>query len=69
MANKPTHISRSLIDHVYIKKALMEEFFTNITIESIYFSDLDAVRIGTQKIMLILILLHKICYNQVRKKN
>ena len=23
MANKPTHISGSLIDHVYIKKALM----------------------------------------------
>ena len=28
--NKPTHISGSLIEHVYIKKALMEEFFTNV---------------------------------------
>ena len=30
MVNKPTHISGSLIEHVYIKKALMEEFFTNV---------------------------------------
>ena len=45
MLNKPTHISGSLIDHVYIKKALMEEFVTNITVEKIYFSDQVAVRI------------------------
>ena len=49
MVNKPTHISRSLIDHVYIKKALMEEFFTNVTVENIYFSDHDAVRITIEK--------------------
>ena len=30
IVNKPIHISRSLIDHVYIKTALMEEFFTNL---------------------------------------
>ena len=30
IVNKSIHISRSLIDHVYIKKALMEEFFTNV---------------------------------------
>ena len=35
MVNKPTHISGSLTDHVYIKKALMEEFFTNVTVENI----------------------------------
>ena len=28
IVNKPTHLSGSLIDHVYIKKALMEEFLT-----------------------------------------
>ena len=28
MVNKPTHISGSLVDHIYIKKDLMEEFFT-----------------------------------------
>ena len=29
--NKPTHISGSLIGHVYIKKTLMEEFSTKAT--------------------------------------
>ena len=33
------------MDHVCIKKSLMEEFFTNRTVENIYFSDHDAVRI------------------------
>ena len=46
--NKPTHISGSLIEHVYLKKDLMEEFFTNAT-ENIYFSDHDAVRIKIHK--------------------
>ena len=34
---------------VYIKKSLIEEFFTNGTIENIYFSDHDAVRIIIEK--------------------
>ena len=38
-------MSGSLIDYVYIKKSLMEEFFTNVTVENICFSDYDAVRI------------------------
>ena len=42
MANKLTHISGSLIDLICIKKALMVEFFTNVTVENIYFSDHDA---------------------------
>ena len=41
--NKPTHISGSLTDHVYIKKTLMEEFSTNETVKNIYFSDHDAL--------------------------
>ena len=49
MVNKPTHISGSLIDHVFIKKDLMEEFFTNATVENIYFSDHDAIRILIEK--------------------
>ena len=49
MVNKPTQISGSLIDHVYIKKSLHEEFFTNATAENIYFSNHDAVRIITEK--------------------
>ena len=35
--NKPTHISEFLIDHDYIMKALMEEFFTNVTVGNIFF--------------------------------
>ena len=49
MGNKATHISGSLIDHVCIKKALMTEFFTNVTVANIYFSDHDAVRITIEK--------------------
>ena len=49
MVNKPTHISGPFIDHVYIKKALMKEFFTNVTVENIYFSDHDTVRIAIHK--------------------
>ena len=49
MASKPTHISGSLIDHVYIKKTLMEEFSTSVTVENIYFSDHDALRIVIKK--------------------
>ena len=47
--NKPTYITGSLIDHVYINKALTEEFFTNVTVENSYFSDHDDVRIATEK--------------------
>ena len=37
MVNKPTHTSGSLIYHACTKKALMEEFFINMTVENIYF--------------------------------
>ena len=37
MLNKPAHISGSFIDSAYIRKALMEEDFTNITVENIFF--------------------------------
>ena len=47
----------------------MEEYFTNVTVENIYFLDHDAARIQFTKIMLIFILIHKICYSQVKKKN
>ena len=45
MANKVTHISEFLIDHIYIRKTMMTEFSINATVENIYFSDHDAVRI------------------------
>ena len=37
MVNKQTHISGFLTDYVYIKKSLIEESFTNATVENIYF--------------------------------
>ena len=49
MVNKPRHIFGYLIDHVYVKKSLIEEIFTNATVESIYFSDHDTVRIAIEK--------------------
>ena len=45
MVNKAAHISGSLIDHVYIKRALMEDFFTNN-----FFSDHDTVSIVIEKV-------------------
>ena len=44
MVNTPTHISGSLIN-VYIKKPLMEQIFTDVAVENIYFSDHDALQI------------------------
>ena len=49
MVNKPTYTSGSLIDQVYIKTTLTEEFFTNLLVENIYFSDYDVVGIEIQK--------------------
>ena len=46
MVNKPTHIYGSVIDHIYIKKTLMEEFSINVTVENIYFSGHDPLRIA-----------------------
>ena len=36
IVNKPTHISGSWIDHIYINKALMEGFFTKLIVENIF---------------------------------
>ena len=45
LTNEPTHISGSLLDHVYIKKALLKEFRVNCIVKNIFISDHDAVRI------------------------
>ena len=45
MVDKPVHMSGSLINCVYIKKTLTTEFSINATVENIYFSDHDHVRI------------------------
>ena len=41
MVNKPTLISRCLIDHVQVRKTLMAEFSINATVGNIYFSGRD----------------------------
>ena len=40
-------MSGSLLEHVFIKKALMKEFPTDVSVENIYSSDQDALRIMT----------------------
>ena len=45
MVDKPVHMSGSLINCVYIKKTLTTEFSINATVENIYFSGHDHVRI------------------------
>ena len=37
MVKKPAQISGSFIDHFYIKRVLMEKFFTMVTVKKIYF--------------------------------
>ena len=49
MVNNPKLLSGSLVDHVYIKNSLMKECFVNTTVENIYFSDHDAVRLIIEK--------------------
>ena len=49
LVNKSAHIYGPLIDHVNIKKALMAEFFTNVTVEDLHFSDHDVTRIAINK--------------------
>ena len=38
-----------MIDHGYIKRGLLEEFFANAIVENTYFSDHDAVQIVIEK--------------------
>ena len=49
IVNKPTQILGSLIDHFYIKKTLMEQLSTSVTVKNIYFLDHDAVKILFEK--------------------
>ena len=47
--NKPTRISAILIDYVSIEKTLIENFSPIITVEHIYFSDREVLRIVIEK--------------------
>ena len=47
--DNPTHISRFSMDHIYIKKRFIEEFFSSTTVENIYFLDHAAAIIMIEK--------------------
>ena len=68
MVNKPPCISGSLIDHVYIKKTLIAEFSIKTTVENIYFSNHDVIRIANEKNN-VDFQKKKIQYDQAIKKN
>ena len=68
MVNKPPCISGSLIDHVYIKKTLIAEFSIKTTVENIYFSNHDVIRIAIEKNN-VDFQKKKIQYDQAIKKN
>ena len=67
MVNKPTHMSGSLINNVYIKRNLTEYLFINATVENIYCLDRDPARI--EKTALDFHNIYKIQYDWARKKN
>ena len=50
IVQEPTHISGSLIDHVYIHKELKTVFEITSSIHSIYYSDHEAVQIIFKKV-------------------
>ena len=47
--DQPTHISGSLIDHVYIKKTFQNQTDIHSIVKNIYFSDHDAVKLRLKK--------------------
>ena len=50
LVNEPTHISGSLIDHVYAYNESLQKFSpSKIEVLSIYFSDHDAVKFKLQE--------------------
>ena len=45
IVSEPTHLAGSLLDHVYIKKPLLDLFFIDCNVETLYFTDHDACRL------------------------
>lgn len=45
IVKKPTHISGSLLDHVYLNCEFLKEFDVQNDVVDVYFSDHDAVQI------------------------
>ena len=46
---EPTHISGSLIDHVYVKKLVFDHFECRSIVKNIYFSDHDAIKLKLKR--------------------
>ena len=50
IVTSPTHISDSLLDHVYVLYNFFENFKVTSYMKSVYFSDHDAVKCITEKV-------------------
>ena len=44
IVNVPTHLSGSLLDHVYVKETMLQDMNLEVTLKNVYFSDHDAVK-------------------------
>ena len=44
VVNEPTHIDGALLDHVYVKKELVNSFKITTLVKNVYFSDHDVVK-------------------------
>ena len=42
IVNVPTHLSGSLLDHVYVKETMLQEMKLEVILKNVYFSDHDA---------------------------
>lgn len=49
VVNKPTHISGSLIDHIYVRNNLFNIFDIQVLVKNVYFSDHEAIKLRLQK--------------------
>lgn len=50
IVDSPTHISGSLIDHVYVHRELLEHVTADTLVHCVYFSDHDAVKVRLKKL-------------------
>ena len=51
VARDPTHLTGSLIDHVYLSNATLDKCQATATTKNIYFSDHGALRIKTDSLV------------------
>jgi len=49
VVTEPTHISGSLIDHIYVHKNLFQIFDIENLVKNVYFSDHDAIKLKLSK--------------------